>query len=151
PVFASDARDYVMRAELGLDKVGRSDPCLGLLLNYWKVQARGARCPAFADVRLDDLAAAGLDRHVHLLDIAATDPDDFHLIRQAPLTMIHRIGDNTPLKTLGDSLYAREIKADYNAVKHRGRPVLQVMSVRVAEGTLKYQRLLLPCLGSDGR
>src|SRR5262249_46491153 len=71
--------------------------------------------------------------------------------RMAPITMIHRAGDNAPLGQLGDTLYGREIRGDYNTAKYRGEPLLQRLEVRTAEGTLSYQRLILPCATGDHR
>jgi hypothetical protein len=124
---------------------------MGFLLAYWKGLAKGADRPEFADFKLTDLQTVGFDHNVHLIDVEAPNPDDFHLIRQAPATVIHRVGDNVPLKVLGEGLYPREVRADYNAAKYSGTPAFQLMSVRTLEGALRYHRLILPCAVRDGR
>jgi hypothetical protein len=55
------------------------------------------------------------------------------------------------LRTLGETLYARELKADYSGAKFKAAPVLQELSVRTLEGALRYDRIILPCGVGDGR
>ncbi len=150
-LLATEERNYVLRHELGLDRVGESDPGIAFLFAYWKALCKGSEQPVYADFSLDTLGSVGFEGNVHLIDVAAQNPDDFRVLRCAPITMLHRSVDNVPLKTLGDTLYAREIKADYSAAKFRPEPVLQRLSVRTTEGALKYQRLILPCAGPEGR
>jgi predicted DNA-binding ribbon-helix-helix protein len=150
-LLATEERNYVLRHDLGLDRVGESDPGLAFLFAYWKALCKGADRPAFDEFKLETLHSVGFEANVHLIDVAAQNPDDYRVLRCAPITMLHKSDDNVPLKALGDTLYAREIKADYSAAKYRPGPLLQRMSVRTSEGALKYQRLILPHAGSDGR
>jgi hypothetical protein len=150
-LLATEERNYVLRHDLGLDRVGEADPGIAFLFAYWKALCKGAERPVYDDFKLDTLNSVGFEPNVHLIDVAAQNPDEFRVLRCAPITMIHRAQDNVPLKALGNTLYAREIKADYSAAKYGPEPLLQSMSVRTSEGALKYQRIILPCVGSDGR
>ena len=150
-LLATEERNYVLRQEIDLDRVGDADSGIAFLFAYWKALAKGGEQPPYDDFKLETLRSIGFDANVHLIDVAAPNPDDFRIIRQAPITMLYRAADNVPFKSLGDTLYARELKADSSAAKYRPRPVLQRLSVRTNEGALKYQRLILPCGGSDGR
>ncbi len=150
-LLATEERNYVMRHELDLERVGDSDPGIAFLFAYWKALTKGAVVPTFEDFKLDTLSSVGFDGNVHLIDVEATNPDDFRIIRQAPITMIYKAPNDVPLRTLGESLYARELKADYTAAKFKAHPVLQRLSVRTTEGALKYQRIILPCAVKDGR
>src|SRR5437870_3750458 len=87
--------------------------------------AKGSNQPVYNDFKLDTLRAVGFDANIHLMDVEATNPDEYRIIRLAPITILHRATDNVPLKSLGDTLYAREIRADYSAAKFKGKPVLQ--------------------------
>jgi len=150
-LFARDDNDYVLRHTLDLDSVDQVDPCIGFLFVYWKALCKGADRPRFDAFKLAAAAAVGFDGNIHLLDVEAANPDDFRIIRQAPKTMICRTPDNVPLKTLGDSIYSREVRADYQAAKLGGQPLLQKVSVRIPEAALSYQRIMLPCANRDGR
>jgi predicted DNA-binding ribbon-helix-helix protein len=150
-LLATEERNYVLRHDLDLDRVNKADPGIGFLFAYWQALAKGSTRPSYGDFKLDTLRSVGFDNNVHLIDVDAPTPDEFRVLRQAPVTMLHRARDNVPLKSLGDTLYAREIKADYSAAKFKGRPVLQQLSVRTSEGALRYERLILPCSVSDGR
>jgi predicted DNA-binding ribbon-helix-helix protein len=150
-LLATEERNYVMRHDLDLDRVGDADPRLAFLFTYWKALCKGGRQARYDDFKLDTLRSVGFEANVHLVDVEPANPDDFRLLRMAPITMIHRASDNVPLKTLGETLYAREVRADYNAAKYRAEPVLQRLSVRTTEGTLKYQRVILPCAVNGGR
>ena len=44
------------------------------------------------------------------------------ILRQAPITVIYRRGDNVPLHGLGPNLYAQELKADYLRAKLKRTP-----------------------------
>jgi len=149
-LFARDDNDYVLRHTFDLDSVDQVDPCIGFLFVYWKALCKGADRPRFEDFKLEATAAVGFDHNVHLLGVEAANPEDFRIIRQAPVTMICRIGNNMPLKELGSTLYPREVRADYDAVKNGRQPVLQKVAVRVPEGALRYQRIMLPCADRDG-
>jgi predicted DNA-binding ribbon-helix-helix protein len=150
-LLATEERNYVLRHEVDLDRVGDGDPGIAFLFAYWKALSKGAERPRYGDFKLETLRSIGFEANVHLVDVEAGNPDEFRLIRMAPVTMIHRMADNVPLKTLGDTLYAREVRADYSAAKFRAAPMLQRLAVRTAEGTLKYQRVILPCSVRDGR
>jgi predicted DNA-binding ribbon-helix-helix protein len=150
-LLARDDNDYVLRHTLDLDSVDQVDPCIGFLYVYWKALCKGADRPRFDAFKLEATAAVGFDGNIHLLDVEASNPDDFRIIRQAPVTMICRIGNDVPLKRLGDSLYPREVRADYDAVKNGRQPMLQKVAVHVPEGALSYQRIMLPCADRDGQ
>ena len=90
------------------------------------------------------LRERGLDPMVHVIDVRADDPDEFVILRQAPITVIYRRGDNVPLRSLGRSLYSRELKSDYVAAKFRRAPTLQRLWARTTEGEIRYDRLILP-------
>jgi predicted DNA-binding ribbon-helix-helix protein len=150
-LLATEERNYVLRHELDLDRVGEADPGIAFLFAYWKALCKGAEQPSYGEFKLDTLSSVGFEANVHLMDVEASNPDEFRIMRLAPITMLHRAADNVPLKTLGDTLYAREIRADYSAAKFRAEPVLQRLSVRTTEGTLKYERIILPCAVQDGR
>jgi predicted DNA-binding ribbon-helix-helix protein len=150
-LLATEERNYVLRHDLDLERIGKADPGLAFLYAYWKALSKGQEHPSFDDFNLETLRSVGFDGNVHLIDVEAPNPDDFRIIRQAPITMIYRAPDNVPLRTLGETLYAREIKTDYSAAKYKAQPVLHRMSVRTAEGALKYQRMILPCVVGDGR
>ncbi len=150
-LLATEERNYVLRHDLDLDRVGEADPGIAFLFAYWKALTKGAAQAAYEDFRLETLSSVGFDPNVHLMDVQAANPEEYRILRLAPITMLHRASDNVPLKTLGDTLYAREIRADYSAAKFRGEPVLQRLSVRTAEGALKYERIILPCSLGDGR
>jgi predicted DNA-binding ribbon-helix-helix protein len=150
-LLATEERNYVLRHDLDLDRVGKADPGIGFLFAYWQALAKGAPRPSYDDFKLDTMRSVGFDDNIHLMDVEASNPDEFRIVRLAPITMLHRASDNVPLKALGDTLYAREIKADYSAAKFKGRPVLQQLSVRTTEGTLRYERIILPCATEDGR
>ena len=150
-LFARERDDYVLRHTFALDRLNHVDPGIGFLFEHWRSISRGAHRPAFRDFRLDAVAAIGFDGNVHLVDVEPGDPDEFRIIRQAPKTMICRVGDNVPLRRLGDTLYPREVRADYHIAKHAGQPVLQRVSVHTEEGALSYERIVLPCAGRDGR
>ena len=149
--LATEERNYVLRHELDLDRVGDADPGIAFLFAYWKALAKGGERPRYDDFKLETLRSIGFDANVHLIDVEASNPDEFRIIRQAPITMIYRAPDDAPLRTMGESLYTRELKADYSAAKYKAEPVFQRMSVRTAEGALKYQRIMLPCAVGDGR
>lgn len=148
---AVDDQSYVLRDDIDLERVGNADPGIAFLFAYWKALTKGADQPTYDDFRLDTLKSIGFDANIHLIDVRDDEPDDFWVIRMAPVTMIQRTFDDAPLRSLGDTLYAREIKADYSAVKRDRRPVLQQLSVRTADGGLRYERIILPCAGTDGR
>jgi predicted DNA-binding ribbon-helix-helix protein len=150
-LLATDERNYVLRQEIDLERVGEADSGIAFLFAYWKALAKGGEQPRFADFKLDTLRSIGFDTNIHLIDVEASNPDEFRIIRQAPVTLICRAPDNAPLTTMGDSLYAREIKADYTAAKYKGQPMFQRMSVRTGEGALRYQRIILPSAGAEGR
>ena len=149
--LARDDGDYVLRHTLDLACLDHVDPCLSYLFVYWQTLTEDARCPSFAGFTLEALRARGFDANVHLVDVAADNPNDFHLIRQAPKTVICRIGDNVPLRRLGEGLYSREVRADYQAVKMGRAPVLQKVAVQTSADALSYQRIMLPYAGVDGR
>jgi predicted DNA-binding ribbon-helix-helix protein len=150
-LLATEERNYVLRHDLDIERVGKADPGIGFLFAYWQALAKGSARPSYDDFKLDTLSSVGFDANIHLIDVDAPAPDEFRVIRQAPVTVLHRATDNVPLKALGDTLYAREIRADYSAAKFKGRPVLQQLSVRTAEGALRYERIILPCAVQDGR
>jgi len=150
-LLATDERNYVLRQEIDLDRVADADSGIAFLFAYWKALAKGGERPRFEDFKLDTLRSIGFDTNVHLIDVEPSNPDEFRIIRQAPVTLICRAPDNAPLTTMGDSLYAREIKADYTAAKYKGQPMFQRMSVRTGEGALRYQRIILPCAVADDR
>jgi len=150
-LFARERDDYVLRHTFTLDRLKHVDPGIGFLFEYWRSLSKGAHRPVFDDFRLDALATTGFDGNVHLVDVEPGDPDEFRIIRQAPKTMICRVGDNVPLRRLGDTLYPREVRADYHIAKHAGQPVLQRVSVHTEEGALSYERIILPCAGHDDR
>jgi predicted DNA-binding ribbon-helix-helix protein len=150
-LLATEERNYVLRHDFDLERVGDADPGIAFLFAYWKALTKGANQPAYDDFKLDTLRSIGFDANIHLMDVEAPNPDEFRIVRLAPVTVLHRASDNVPLKTLGDTLYAREIRADYSAAKFKARPVLQQLSVRTAEGALKYDRIILPCAIGDGR
>lgn len=149
--FATEARDYVLCHDVELDRIDDAHPGIAFLFAYWRALTRGADRARYGDFRLDTLKAIGFDANIHLMDVQAPDPNEFRIIRMAPATVLHRANDDVPLRALGDTLYVREIKADYAAVKRRGQPILQHLSVRTAEGALRYQRLILPCAIDDDR
>ncbi len=148
-LLATEERDYVLRHDLDLDRLRDADPGVGFMYSYWKALCKGASQPKYDDFKLDTLRSIGFDAQVHLIDVAAPSPDEFRIIRQAPVTRIYRAPDNVPLKTLGQTLYARELKADYSSAKFNARPVLQQISVRSREGAVKYDRIILPCSIDD--
>lgn len=150
-LLATEERNYVLRHELGVDRVGESDTGIAFLFAYWKALCKGAPRPNYDEFKLDTVASVGFSANIHLMDVEASNPNDFRILRLAPITMLHRAADNVPLKSLGDTLYAREIRADYSAAKYRAEPVLHRLSVRTTEGTLKYERIILPCTTQDGR
>ena len=150
-LLATEERNYVLRQDLDLERIGESDPGIAFLFAYWKALAKGADRPTFEEFKLDTLNSVGFDANIHLMDVEAANPDEFRILRLAPITMIHRAADNAPLKSLGDTLYAREIRNDYSAAKYRAEPILQHLSVRTTEGTLKYERIILPCAVPGGR
>jgi predicted DNA-binding ribbon-helix-helix protein len=150
-LLATDERNYVLRHDLDLERIGEADAGIAFLFAYWKALTKGAAQPSFEEFRLETLSSVGFDANIHLIDVEAPNPDDFKILRQAPITMIYRAQDNTPMRTLGETLYARELKADYSAAKFKGLPVLQKLSVRTPEGALRYQRIILPCAVADGR
>ena len=150
-LLATEERNYVLRHEFDLERVGDADPGIAFLFAYWKALTKGANQPDYAKFKLDTLRSIGFDANIHLMNVEAPNPDDYRIERMAPITMIHRASDNVPLRSLGDTLYAREIKADYSAAKFKGKPVLQQLSVRTSEGTLKYDRIILPCVSGEGR
>jgi predicted DNA-binding ribbon-helix-helix protein len=150
-LLATEEHHYVLRQDRDLARVGESDPGIGFLFAYWRALAQGADRPPFAAFELDTLRAVGFDANIHLLDVEAPNPDEFRILRVAPVTMLHRAHDNAPLRSLGDTLYAREIRADYSAAKYGAEPALQHLSVRTTEGTLKYERIILPCAVPGGR
>jgi len=150
-LLATEERNYVLRQDLDVEGVGKADPGLAFLFAYWKALCRGMDNPRFEEFKLDTLRSVGFDANVHLINVEAANPDEFRIIKQAPVTMIYRAPDNVPLRSLGETLYAREIKTDYSAAKYKAQPVLHRMSVRTAEGSLKYQRMILPCALGDGR
>ncbi len=150
-LLATERDDYVLRQNLDLGGADDLDSGIGFLFAYWKALSKGSDHPDFNDFTLNALQPVGFDPYVHLVDVDAADPEEFRIIRQAPKTVICRIGDNVPLKRLGDTLYPREIKTDYNTAKLRRMPVLQRVAVRTSEGAIKYQRIILPCGSWDGR
>jgi predicted DNA-binding ribbon-helix-helix protein len=150
-LLATEERNYVLRHDIDLDRIGEADAGIAFLFAYWKALSKGAYRPEYGDFQLETLRSIGFEANIHLIDVDAPNPDDFRILRQAPITMIYRAPDNVPMKALGETLYAREVKADYSAAKYKGDPVLHRMSVRTAEGALKYQRIILPCGGQDGR
>jgi predicted DNA-binding ribbon-helix-helix protein len=150
-LLATEERNYVLRHHLELDRVSDGDTGIALLFAYWKALCHGADRPSYEAFKLDTLTSVGFDANVHLIDVEAANPDDFRIIRQAPITMIYRAPDDVPLRALGATLYARELKADYSAAKFKAQPMLQHMAVRTAEGALRYQRIILPCTTADGR
>lgn len=150
-LLATEERNYVLRHDLDLERVSTADPGIGFLFAYWKALGKGMAYPDFQDFNLETLRSIGFDANIHLINVEAPNPNDFRLLRQAPITMIYRAPDNVPLSTLGETLYAREIKTDYNAAKYKAQPVFHRLSVRTAEGSLKYQRIILPCLVGEGR
>ncbi len=150
-LLATEERNYVLRHDLELDQVDAGDTGIALLFAYWKALCHGEDRPPYEAFRLDTLTSVGFDANVHLIDVEPAHPDDFRIIRQAPITMIYRAPDDVPLRALGATLYARELKADYSAAKFKARPVLQDMAVRTSEGALRYQRIILPCATGDGR
>jgi hypothetical protein len=81
---------------------------------------------------------------VHVIDVRADNPDEFVILRQAPITVIYRRGDNVPLRALGRSLYSRELKSDYVGAKFKNAPILQRLWARTPEGEIRYDRLILP-------
>ncbi len=150
-LLATEERDFVLRHDLDLDRLGDADPGVGFIYSYWKALCKAGNQPLYDDFSLDTLRSIGFDDNVHLIDVEADNPDEFRLMRMAPITRIYRATDNVPLKTLGETLYAREIKADYSAAKFKSRPTLQQISVRTREGALKYDRIILPCAVGEGR
>lgn len=150
-LLATEERNYVMRHDLDLERIGEADPGLAFLFAYWKALCKGGNQPAFADFKLETLTSVGFDANIHLIDVEAAIPDEFTILRQAPVTRIYRTADNVPLRTLGETLYSRELKADYSGAKFGAKPVLQEMSVRSAEGALRYDRIILPCAVGDSR
>jgi predicted DNA-binding ribbon-helix-helix protein len=151
-LLATEERNYVLRHDLDLERIAKADPGVGFLFAYWQALTKGAIRPSYGDFKLDTLRSVGFDKNVHLIDVDASNPDEYRILRLAPITMIHRAqGDDVPLKSLGDSLYAREIKADYSGAKFKGKPLLQQLSVRTPEGALRYERIILPCSTEDGR
>jgi hypothetical protein len=148
--LATDERDYVLRHELDLDRVADADLGFAFLFTYWKALAKGGTRPRYDDFKLETLRSIGFDANVRLVDVEAPDPNEFRIIRQAPVTMIYRTPNGAPFKVMGDSLYAREIKVDYSIAKYKTEPMLQRLSVRTPEGALRYQRIMLPCSVGDG-
>jgi predicted DNA-binding ribbon-helix-helix protein len=149
-LLATEERNYVMRHDVDLERVGDADPGIAFLFAYWKALTKGAHQPRYDDFKLGTLSSIGFDANIHLIDVEAGSPDEFTIIRQAPITQIYRASENTPLSALGETLYARELKADYSSAKFRGIPALQQLSVRTAEGALRYDRIILPCSVDDG-
>lgn len=145
-LLATEERNYVLRHDLDLGRVADADPGIAFLFAYYKALAKGAGWPDYNHFSLGTMQSVDFDRNVHLIDVEAPNPDEFRVIRQAPVTRLSRGSDNMPLKAFGDTLYAREIKADYGAAKYRAQPVLQHLSVRTSEGALRYERIILPCL-----
>ena len=139
--LATSRKEVVARRDLDLDELNRSATQLRPLFQIWKEQLRSQ--PRSRDGGLVPLREHGLDAMVHVIDVRADDPDAFVILRQAPITVIYRRGDNVPLKALGRSLYARELKSDYVAAKYRHAPALQRLWARTAEGEIRYDRLIL--------
>lgn len=144
-LLATEERNFVLRHELGIERVDDGDPGIALLFAYWRALCRGADLAPYEAFALQTLRATGFDANVHLIDVEASTPDEFRIVRQAPVTRIYRAPDNVPLRALGNTLYSRELKADYNAIKFKPTPALQQLSVHTSEGALRYDRIILPC------
>ena len=140
--LATSRTEVVARRDLELDELNRSASHLRPLFQYWKGQLRSQ--PRSRDASLASLREGALEPMVHVIDVRADNPDEFVILRQAPITVIYRRGDNVPLRALGRSLYSRELKSDYVAAKYRQAPMLQRLWARTAEGEIRYDRLILP-------
>jgi len=146
--IAMGQKEVLARRELGLEQLNGSARLLGGLFQYWKELTRGASMPALPGQM--PLQRRGIDTMLHLIDVEADDPDRFVILRQAPITVIYRRGNNVPLSALGATLYSRELKADYVAAKFRRAPLLERVWARTPEGEIRYHRLILPG-SADGR
>ncbi len=140
--LATNRKELLARRDLDLDELNHSAARLRPLFQFWKEHLRGL--PRSRDGGLVTLRERGLEPMVHVIDVRADDPDEFVILRQAPITVIYRRGDNVPLKALGRSLYSRELKTDYVAAKYRHAPSLQRLWARTGEGEIRYDRLILP-------
>jgi predicted DNA-binding ribbon-helix-helix protein len=145
--LATNRKELLARRDLELDELSRSAARLRPLFEFWKQHLR--TLPRSRDGGLVPILEHGLEPMVHVIDVRADDPDEFVILRQAPITVIYRRGDNVPLRALGRSLYSRELKTDYVAAKYRHAPSLQRLWARTAEGEIRYDRLILPSR-SDG-
>ncbi|MBV8167029.1 MAG: ribbon-helix-helix domain-containing protein [Alphaproteobacteria bacterium] len=150
-LLATDERNYVLRHDVMLAQIDERDAGLALLFAYWKALCRGGALPDWTAFELTPLRTVGFDANVHLIDVEAPSPDDYRILRQAPVTQIYRAPANVPLSALGDTLYARELMADYSNAKFRPEPALQQLAVRTSEGALRYDRIILPCAVDGSR
>jgi len=144
----TDERHYVIRNQRDLSEAHSEHPGLSFLLSYWR--ALGGGQPPSATLDLDPLRRVDFLQWVHIIDVSPQDPDEYRNLRQAPVTVIYRRPDNTPLRALGNSLYVQSLKTDYEAVKRLKRPSFQRVSVKSPEGSIRYNRLILPWARKDG-
>lgn len=140
--MATSRTEIVARRDLELDELNRSALQLRPLFQYWKEQLPSLQ--RTRDGALTPLRHRGLEPMVHVIDVRANDPNEFVILRQAPITVIYRRGDNVPLRALGRSLYSRELKTDYVTAKYQHAPILQRLWARTPEGEIRYDRLILP-------
>jgi predicted DNA-binding ribbon-helix-helix protein len=143
-------QDYMIRNDIELDEAHRENAGLGFLLAYWRALSGSGAPPPASAIELGPVDRIGFLEWTHIIDVSATDPDDFRNLRQAPGTVIYRRPNLTPLRAMGKSIYVQSLKNDYTAVKWTRRPVFQRVAVKSPEGSIRYHRLMLPWAAKDG-
>jgi predicted DNA-binding ribbon-helix-helix protein len=144
----TEERYFVARNRMDLTEVYDAHPGLGFLLAYWRVLGSGE--PPSTDLDLEPLRRVNFLPFIHIIDVSPSDPGDYRALRQAPVTVIYRRPDNTPLRAFGDSVYVRSLMADYEEVKRTRKPSFQRLSVKSPEGSVRYFRLILAMAREDG-
>lgn len=144
-------RYFIEQSRLDLSTSLHICPTLSLAFAYWRSQTKGDGVPRFSDIRLDVLRACGVDQCLHLIGIEANDPGDYRVIRQAPVTVIHRLEPDSPLGSLGGGVYGEAVRNAYARSKEAWEPSLERVQTRTEEGSIAYRRLTMPMKDGLGK
>ena len=152
PVRQTDASgNQVERRSLSPAMLRLRGGSLAELLAYWQ-QLRVLGSGTLADLDSIRLLKMGLLGWLHLVDVAAPDPDKFWLPIcgwRVPIPYLDRSRNGVRFDEYPVRLLARAVTRDYLEVRTSGMPIYQHFRSRISGRAYNYLRLILP-MSTDG-
>lgn len=146
-----DSGNQVEQQSLSPDTLRLRGGRLAEFLAYWQ-QLRVLGRGTLADLDTIRLLRMGLLGWLHLVDVAASDPDKFWLPIcgwRVPIPYLDHSRNGVRFDEYPVRLLAQAVTRDYLAVRTTGVPIYQHFRSRIAGQACNYLRLILP-MSTDG-